>query len=247
LPGAIIGDRPVITPEAPAGMRRWRLRHAQAANKSQRPFELVAVSIGPPGGRLHLPGGYICALASVPSSGGRTGARRPLLHLACVLTRREGRAAQKRAELAVSFDQRPLTTRWADLSRGVTVACDGHVGVFKEFDDEPGHPSRVGDKQDRPACPGQRHVEKTAFLGVREVSGAGMAVVRGGISRLGRGRGCAPSQPCQARVIRKRASPAGLTVTAPVADVSASPARRQVSRKSAKSMNDSCKRTSSVS
>jgi hypothetical protein len=118
--------------------------------------------------RRELPGGYICAVASMPSSGGRTGARRPLLHLACVLTRREGRAAQKRAELAVSFDQRALTTPWADLSRGVIGACDGHVGVFEEFGYERGHPSRVGDKQDRPACPGQGHVEKTALLGVRE-------------------------------------------------------------------------------
>src|ERR1019366_10628640 len=123
--------------------------------------------------RRELPGGYICTVASVPSSGGRIGARRPLLHLACVLARREGRAAQKRAELAVSFDQRPLTAPWADLSRGVTVACDGHVGVFEEFDDERGHPSRGGDKQDRSACPGHLRVEKTAFLCVRERFGRG--------------------------------------------------------------------------
>jgi len=40
--------------------------------------------------------------------------------------------------------------------------------IFKEFDDERRDPLRVADKQDRSACPGQRHVEKTAFLGVRE-------------------------------------------------------------------------------
>ena len=131
--------------------------------------------------RRELPGGHICTLASVPSSGGRPGAGRPLLHLACVLTRREGRAAQKRAELAVSFDQRPLTTPWADLNRGVTVAGDGHVGVFEEFDDERGHLSRVGDKHDRPACPGQRHVEKAAFLGVREGFGRGHGQVEHGV------------------------------------------------------------------
>jgi hypothetical protein len=49
------------------------------------------------------------------------------------------------------------------------------------------------------------------------------------------------------RVMRKRAASVGLSVIVPVAEVSASPARWQVSRKSVKSMNDSCPRTSSVS
>lgn len=49
------------------------------------------------------------------------------------------------------------------------------------------------------------------------------------------------------RVMRKRAASDGLSMIVPVALVSASPARWQVSRKSVKSMNDSCSRTSSVS
>jgi hypothetical protein len=82
----------------------------------------------------------------------------------------------------MSFDQPPLTAPWADLNWGIAVACDGHVGVFEEFDDEWGHPLRVGDERDRSACPGQGHVEKTAFLGVRERFGCGHGQVEDGSS-----------------------------------------------------------------
>lgn len=50
----------------------------------------------------------------------------------------------------------------------VAVPRDGHVRVVEEFDYERRHPSRQGDERDLSACPGQGHVEGTAFLGVRK-------------------------------------------------------------------------------
>jgi len=40
----------------------------------------------------------------------------------------------------------------ADLDRGITGAGNGHVRIIEEFDDERGHPSRVGNEHSRPAA-----------------------------------------------------------------------------------------------
>ena len=74
-----------------------------------------------------------------------------------------------------------MTAPWADLNRGFAVLRDSHVGIFKEFDDERRHPSRMADKQDRSARPVQRHVEKTALLGARERFGCGHGQVEHGV------------------------------------------------------------------
>ena len=117
----------------------------------------------------------------MPSWIGRTGAWWRFLRLARVPTDREGRAAQKRAEFAVPFDQPSSATFWADLDGDVAIPSDDHVGVIEEFDYEWGHPLRVADKQNGSACPGQGHVEKTAFLGTREGFRRGHGQVEHGV------------------------------------------------------------------
>jgi len=45
-----------------------------------------------------------------------------------------------------------MTAPGTDLDRGITGAGNGHVRIIEEFDDERGHPSRVGNEHSRPAA-----------------------------------------------------------------------------------------------
>jgi len=81
-----------------------------------------------------------------------------------VRARREAGAAEEWAALSTSSDHRPLSTLRTNLDGLVAAPNYGYVGVVKKFDYEGGHPDRRGDDRDLAACPGEYHVEETAFL-----------------------------------------------------------------------------------